>query len=179
MRGFVATVFVAYVSRSRHFARPWTWISNSNGVPITRLIERLLCVSCLAMILGLILPAKVVDAQNDRYEIAADTVKDRQTTLIWQRSDDGTTLSWDTAKQHCQSLGSGWRLPALKELLTIVDPTRFKPAIDSAVFGSTSGTYWTGSMYATASDEAWAVNFDSGSSAPSTLDHSWRVRCVR
>jgi hypothetical protein len=125
------------------------------------------------------------DAPADQYEMTADTVTDRKTGLTWQRMVD-TTAKYDleAAKGYCEQLtlsGGGWRVPALKELLTLVDPTRVKPAIDPTAFPSTPSD-----LFVTASERVggfragqWRVDFGSGgpASGVATLP-SW-VRCVR
>lgn len=69
------------------------------------------------------------------------TVTDTSTGLMWQQ----TTSSWGnwaTALAYCEDLTTGgytdWRLPNIKELLTIFDLSRHDPAIDDTVFSLTN-----------------------------------------
>jgi len=54
-------------------------------------------------------------------------VLDRETGLVWERSPDGTSLSWFAASIAClkSPLGKrqGWRLPGIQELLSLRDPS--------------------------------------------------------
>jgi hypothetical protein len=82
------------------------------------------------------------------------------------------------AKAYCASLSlggvSGWRLPAVMELRTIVDLTRTSPSIDVAAFpGTPSEHFWTSSPY------AWDVDFVDGYSYSLDVGFHYRVRCVR
>lgn len=80
------------------------------------------------------------------------TVTDLATGLMWSQSDSGTgydwpgALAWVQAKDAANYLGySDWRLPNIKELVSIVDYTRSPnttatPAIDTNYFVSTAIT---------------------------------------
>lgn len=118
-----------------------------------------------------------------RYQIDAssDSVTDARTGLVWQRSTSATKQTWTDASSYCQARGTGWRLPSLKELLTLVDPSQKLPAIDTSAFPSTpkSDNYWSATPAVNASPfVAWYVAFDEGASSMTTNNELW-VRCVR
>jgi len=77
-------------------------------------------------------------------------VRDTLTGLVWQQQGSATAMNWADAKNYCSSLvsgGPGFRLPTLKELDSLVDPTVASGAtLDKTAFPST-GTklYWTSS----------------------------------
>lgn len=111
------------------------------------------------------------------------TVTDNNTTLIWQREDDNTPRSWETAKISCtDSILAGyndWRLPNVKELQSIVDYGVFNPSIDSLMFpNSEPAWHWTSSEVVN-STYAWRIFFGHGGlrDDPKNLDSY--VRCVR
>jgi|GEM_PF-664649 len=112
------------------------------------------------------------------------TIMDNKTGLMWQQADDGVERYWDDASNHCcQDLRLGgysdWRLPRVDELRTIVDYTRYKPAIDP-VFNGRSGDYWSSSTYAGYPDDAWSVHFYYGYVNANYKTYSrFYVRCVR
>jgi hypothetical protein len=71
---------------------------------------------------------------DERYELdeATSTVTDRRTRLSWNLSVYGADLGWETAQAECAALGGGYRLPTPKELLTVIDPRHFGPAVHDA-----------------------------------------------
>ena len=111
-------------------------------------------------------------------------VFDRLTGLMWQRSASGATLSQAAAAAACKASTLGgyldWRLPAVLELVSIVDYTATSPSIDSAAFpGTTANLFWTQTPLAGRPHEAWYVQFIQG--ATNVLDTSDfnLSRCVR
>ena len=106
-------------------------------------------------------------SQEVRFTVNGDgTVTDNETGLVWQQQDDGVTRNWEAALAHCQDLDLGgstdWRLPDKKELVSIVDVTRWHPAIDPVFTGTKSSWYWSSSTYASLTYDAWFVCFYSG-----------------
>jgi hypothetical protein len=121
-----------------------------------------------------------------RYMIAAGTVYDVNTKLTWQQSPPTTKYTWADADAYCKALGAtitgaGWRLPTMKELLTIVDYSRHSPAIDPSAFPATPSTYFWTALKAGDPTVAWGVNFGTGSIYNYTFspDHTLEARCVR
>lgn len=72
---------------------------------------------------------------NRFVDLGQGMVEDRASGLVWQQSDDGQARDWPQALAYCQSLTlggkSGWRLPNVKELQSIVDYSRHAPALDT------------------------------------------------
>jgi hypothetical protein len=138
-------------------------------------------------LIGLVAPAWPgrADAPPDRYTYpAAGTVYDTRTKLTWQQIVDSNTYAWVDAKTYCATLtlaGSGWRLPAVSELLTIVDPTRVNPSVDPTAFPGTPMRYfWSSSPSSRSSGSVWAVEFWQGSSNHVDPASTYLlVRCVR
>jgi hypothetical protein len=148
----------------------------------------------LSVVAVLGLPAlALADAPAGRYTITdggtpKGTVYDKKTKLIWQQAAPSTRYSWAGAKNYCAqdaaaSLGgSGWRLPTVKELLSIVDHSRLNPAVDTTVFSLALGDwyYWSSSRNGGSSTGAWTVNFEAGSPNPEpTTSGTYAVLCVR
>jgi Protein of unknown function (DUF1566) len=141
-------------------------------------------------------PSAEADAPcGARYTIVADTVKDNETTLVWQRQvetaggascGDGSRgcYAWLDAKVYCQGLtladANDWRLPTVYELQTIVDESRFGPAIDMTAFpGTPSTVFWSSTSFADGSSDAAPVDFLYGSVFYRPMSGMFRVRCVR
>lgn len=121
-----------------------------------------------------------------RYETTATVVFDQLTHLTWERNPPATDITWDGAKDHCTNLSfpgyaKGWRLPTRIELASIVDYTRFAPAIDTGFFVGQAAHYWTSSPRPDLPDQFWEVSFVHGYVGTDTHTSSvnLRVRCVR
>jgi len=97
------------------------------------------------------------------------TITDNATGLEWVASPTaagvGGTYLWGAAITACEGLTyaghDDWRLPNVKELISIVDYGRVGPAIDP-LFTSQSTAYWSSTTYADGTDYAWAVDFGAG-----------------
>jgi len=140
----------------------------------------------LALVALLITLARPTTAQTglpgERYRVGASagTVTDTRTGLIWKSAVSPSALTWEAAKTYCKELGGGFRLPGLKELLTLVDPTRANPCIDPSAFpGTPSDYFWTASPDVVSSGNAWVVGFYDGTSSSHGISVPNRVRCVR
>ena len=74
---------------------------------------------------------------------------------------------------------SDWRLPTRTELLSIVDNSNFKPAVDTRFFPNTvPAYYWSSSPYADQSDFAWQVYFLYGEALPGEKSQARHLRLV-
>jgi hypothetical protein len=123
------------------------------------------------------------DPEAKIYSVASESVHDEHTRLTWRRAVEHDNYAWQDAKDFCAKLGAnggGWRLPSLRELMTIVDVTRFDPAVDRSIFPDTpSELFWSSSPSTTPRGTAWGVNFTRGASAAASLDTKAHVRCAR
>jgi hypothetical protein len=117
------------------------------------------------------------------YSSTGEVAHDEKTHLTWLRRVEHDNYAWKDAARACSAItveGGGWRLPSLLELLTLVDLSRYDPAIDLAVFANTpSELFWSASPSRAAEGSAWGVNFTRGSSAVANVGTKAHVRCVR
>jgi len=112
-------------------------------------------------------------------------VNDPSTNLMWEDTKhvkDG--VSYFEATSYCKTLTLGehkdWRVPTLKELLTIVDYTRYEPAIlKEFSHVEEDRLYWSSTHYANKSTEFWGVVFEDGDTDNASANYDRRVRCVR
>jgi hypothetical protein len=115
---------------------------------------------------------------------ASDEVTDTATGLVWQAGDDGKTYTQPAAITHCGAFRSsqattGWRLPSVVELVTLVDNGVALPSIDPTFSGTQTTNYWTATATASSKMLAWTVKFDFGEVIPLLMDTPLPVRCVR
>jgi hypothetical protein len=108
------------------------------------------------------------------------TVYDIKTKLTWQQTVPSTKYAWADAKTFCAGLGTGWRLPTMKELQTIVDGSRFAPSMYKPLFPLAPGdNHWSSTPSVSAPSSAWGVDFGVGFAAYSDASSMCHVRCVR
>jgi len=136
------------------------------------------------------------------------TVTDDVTGLIWQQATTNNH-TWEGALQQCNSLdlaGKKWRLPSYPELISVLDYTRTRPAIDTSIFteNDTTGFYWTSTSdvidgtnslgalfmaepernetaqesFKISNNRAWGVSVDEGGAWRFKKDSEYSVRCV-
>jgi len=122
-----------------------------------------------------------------RFSVSESTqfVIDHETDLIWQRVTSASGYNWEEAFDYCKKFSlpeyeTGWRLPVLKELQSLVYEPQ-KPSllyIEQNAFPNTqSEFFWS----ASANDEAVAAIFFDMSKYPTGVgqDHSLgHVLCV-
>ena len=113
-------------------------------------------------------------------------IKDPSTNLMWedtQHAKEGQ-VTYIEADRYCDSLKLGnfddWRIPTLHELLSIVDYTRYEPAIlKEFSHVDQDKLYWSSTSYANKYLEFWGVVFEDGDTDNAAAIYDRRVRCVR
>jgi hypothetical protein len=141
------------------------------------------------MLLGTLLSAEIIEVTKSAGP-ARDNIKevviDTKTHLMWQDNSDVKTLkkNWQGAKSYCQNLSFAgyhdWRLPAINELISITDDTRYYPAINTNFENVVSYYYWSSSAYVETSGTRWGVFFFEASSGNFNQENdNFYVRCVR
>lgn len=119
-------------------------------------------------------------------------VLDKETGLVWElaprSAEPGTDgQNWFSAHRFCndRSVGGrkGWRLPALQELMSLVDPTQTEPALPVGhPFRNVQPLfYWSATTDVVRSNEAKGVIFSDGrpwvfEKSDSSLLFAWCVR---
>jgi Protein of unknown function (DUF1566) len=118
------------------------------------------------------------------------TVTDNVTGLMWQSAPSSSTYQRAAAITYCGGLSLGghtdWRVPSIIELLSLVDVSVSKPAIDTSLFPNTqSAPYMTATIYpqvdgGTNPCQAAYVDFTDGANTTcGSLNNPELVRCVR
>ena len=139
----------------------------------------------IAVFLGLSINLPVLaNRVNTFIDNGNGSVSDIATGLVWQQQDDDVTRNHAEAITYCQDLSlagsSNWRLPNIKELLSIVDYRANSPSIVSSMFpGTNSFFYWSATGLTGSSGSAWYTHFLSGEVDISLTTENFFVRCVR
>jgi hypothetical protein len=125
--------------------------------------------------------------QTVRFTVSDDglTVADAQTGLVWQQAGSDKRYDFADAAGYIESLNDDefggfddWRLPTDHELCSIVDRSRYNPAIDST-FGCQPNYYLTSTPLASSSVFVWVVYFYNGHVYSLHRGHDAFVRAVR
>lgn len=141
-----------------------------------------------------------------------NTVTDKQTGLIWKRCVEGyrfddNATSLNLNDDHCVPEStiafnyeaalsltnsnyaghSTWRVPNMKELLSIVNVETIYPAINEDVFpdlpgtqyGSPANIFWTSSIHTGYFHNGWGVNFWNGGDRVQKVSHQMESQKVK
>lgn len=126
------------------------------------------------------------------------TISDKLTSLTWQQSTKNVAkVNYRDANKYCKKLDLGgrtnWRLPHLKELISVSDFSTFRPAMDEKFFKDILPEfYWSSTLdsaYGTDTisgkmtfdpsiPNAWAVETMSGGAWRYPSTNKFAVRCV-
>lgn len=116
----------------------------------------------------------------------ADTVQDPTTGLEWQLEDDGTRRSQKGSMDYCANLKlgglSGWHLPNISELLSIVQYDALNSngvAIDPAFQNPKADLYWSSTQNEGAPTLSWSITFNLGVVDGISVTGLGFARCVR
>jgi len=110
------------------------------------------------------------------------TILDMETSLMWPKEGSDKEMNFKDADKYCKDFNlaghKDWRLPTIKELISIIDYEKYNPAIDP-VFKCKSSWYWSGSVCTFGTDGAWIVGFNHGGVSWGCRSYSYFVRPVR
>ena len=114
-------------------------------------------------------------------------VLDKETGLVWERTPDTTKRNWFQAASNCysKSVGNrkGWRLPAIEELESLMDPSvpYPGPTLPSghpfAIVSSPN--YWSSTTFAEFTTGAWFMSLEGGETYDVKVSSNIEVWCVR
>jgi hypothetical protein len=121
------------------------------------------------------------DDNRYNFDSEKNTVTDKVTALMWKRCPESLSGSdcagvperytWKVALENAKTSEfagyEDWRLPNVKELMSLVSRNRYAPAINSARFPNTPGTvtssgFWSSSPTSRSSINSWQVSFYQG-----------------
>jgi len=116
---------------------------------------------------------------------ASDLIYDNTTSSLWQNTKENSHLSMThkEAKTYCSRLSiekySDFRLPTVKELQTLVDFNKRKPAILSAFNHVASEVYRSSTVHVYRDESVWTVDFKTGSVKAIGTTYDRHIRCVQ
>lgn len=131
-------------------------------------------------LLLLALPLLLITSLN-----AKDVVLDTSTSLLWQDAQDNRdlALTYFEAEDYCEKLKikqyQDFRLPTLNELQSIIDYTKYKPAVLTGFLNAANETYWTTTPFADDSSEVWTIHFKKGERSVKGKHYDRNLRCVQ
>ncbi|MEN8303017.1 MAG: DUF1566 domain-containing protein [Campylobacterota bacterium] len=115
-----------------------------------------------------------------------EIVFDKNTGLTWQDNIDAKSIkkSRKGAKEYCRRLVFGgyddWYLPSIKQLKSIVDTTKYNPAIRDGFKNVQAYHYWSSSPKLSANIvNVLNIDFKSGHKYSNNRKGRCNVRCVR
>jgi hypothetical protein len=116
-----------------------------------------------------------------------ETVYDPTTKLMWQDNSEvkSNDRKWQDAIAYCDNLTFGgysdWRLPDIKELLSITDIAQYNldVTIKNGFQNVNTHIYWSSSTNTKNSYYAWIFYVSGGKVEVKNIDSSSYVRCVR
>jgi hypothetical protein len=113
---------------------------------------------------------------------------DSESGLEWQCVSPGR-MNWHDAQSYARSLTisgkSDWRLPATKELETLLDRTvlldrtQYRPVMREEIPFRDSLSYWSSTTFGANKNNAWIVMFDGAYVLSYYKTNEYHVRCVR
>lgn len=150
-----------------------------------------------------LLAASSLNAYGGPFTDSGDgTIFDQTSGLVWQKCANGqgtpgnfytdcatgtaVLLDWPNALTYCNGLnlnGTGWRLPSVKELVSLVDYSKAAaPLINTIFFPNANSQYWASTTHPSLTKKKLAYTVDFAGGTYDALDKTtsfFRVRCVR
>ncbi len=116
-----------------------------------------------------------------------EAVLDKETGLVWEKSPQSAAVSLPNARLACSNKAvggrKGWRLPALPELASLVDPSIASPGptlpAGHPFMAVQSANYWSASAHVDNPTLTWGVGFSNGAALGVSKSFDQRVWCVR
>jgi len=112
-----------------------------------------------------------------------NVVLEQSLNLMWQDDESvlNVTKNWEEAVEYCQQLSylgfNNWRLPSIEELISLIDESKFSPAINNNFKNVANERYWSNNSFNR--NQAWRVGFQFGGDFPNNKSVDSYVRCVR
>lgn len=156
----------------------------------------------IVLLVTSILYSNEIISERFKYNKKSSLIYDKEYNLIWQDEDNSNTYTIKEAEEYCNKLTistySKWRLPTIKELQSIVNYNKSKPAIYSSFKNTlffdlpvdfedanydkygTNGVYWSSSkLFKYRNNNGYYyINFNFGIVCGTNGNKKNYVRCV-
>ena len=179
------------------------------GISMKNIYSSLLAIGALVVFTSAfaVRPAEAINLQSwdkqinnpSRFKVfnqfngIGEAVLDNETGLVWEQFPSTTPRTWFQAFEDCYKKVAGgrvgrrmgWRLPAVEELASLVDPNRGNPALpngnpfDLPPPPKKDNFYWSANTIADTTFAAWIVKIDTGGLAGAGKGTNAFVWCVR
>lgn len=125
------------------------------------------------------LPGADFEIENEGSE--EEIVEDSAHNLYWTKAASAEALKWKKSIEYCQNLNydgnTGWRLPSINELASILNYSIAQPA--SKFPSLPSDAFWSSTSYNESPDYAWRINSSSGIIETGKKTKTASVICVK
>jgi hypothetical protein len=118
-----------------------------------------------------------------------EVVSDTATGFVWQKIPRTEAATWQEAVDYCNGLvlagTSGWRLPSMQELMSLILWGQSASPHISPAFSDGNGQYWSDTVWSAdsraddATAVAWYLNYSMAMAYTTGKTSSRHVRCVR
>ena len=110
-----------------------------------------------------------------------EIVEDSAHNLYWTKFESEEPLKWKKALEYCRNLNygetTGWRLPSINELASILSYSGSEPASNFPSLSSTS--FWSSTSYNESPDYGWRINSSNGTIETGKKTKEASVICVK
>ncbi len=119
------------------------------------------------------------------FKKAINIVIDKKQNLMWQDNLESTEYLEDITlgKTYCENLILNgyidWQMPTIKQLQSISDMTKNKPAIKKEFEYTKQNIYWSMTPTSWDKNRYWYVDFNTGEISHNTRDNKYTIRCIR
>ena len=121
------------------------------------------------------------DAPENRFTATAETVKDNESGLMWQKQ-AVASRTWAEALNYCGEVSTDdkfdWRLPNRNELASLINYEKVNGAVSDFPAIAAKG-FWTSTASANETAKAWTVDFESGAVEATDKTNTKYIICVR
>ncbi len=124
----------------------------------------------------------MTDGKIEEKRVKGSTWLDPKTGLEWQGESPGR-MAWHEAQLYARSVcwdgKTDWRLPAVSELETLLDRTRYRPVMRAEIPFRDGLSYWSSTTFGHNKNSAWIVMFDGAYVLSYYKTNEYYIRCVR